>query len=206
MWFGDYLRATNYSLDPGVQGWFKSSCMSGATLWGPGKLKWFNRFLRDRNYTFELLGRGQGGLVNWCARAHKCDVLHFLAQLPRTTSLTKSPRRRGNAKSVPMSTPAGVPDGEKLNTYQQIDPPRTRTWNLRLRRPTPYPLGQRALNVSIALHHDQQDMKSRDARHCVTTGPCMRALSDWSDAADNSKITLCEYRACGNLRDSDFCA
>ena len=24
------------------------------------------------------------------------------------------------------------------------DPPRTRTWNLRLRRPTPYPLGQRA--------------------------------------------------------------
>ena len=25
------------------------------------------------------------------------------------------------------------------------DPPRTRTWNLRLRRPTPYPLGQQAL-------------------------------------------------------------
>lgn len=25
------------------------------------------------------------------------------------------------------------------------DPPRTRTWNLRLRRPTPYPLGQRAV-------------------------------------------------------------
>ena len=25
------------------------------------------------------------------------------------------------------------------------DPPRTRTWNLRLRRPTPYPLGQRAM-------------------------------------------------------------
>ena len=24
------------------------------------------------------------------------------------------------------------------------DPPRTRTWNLRLRRPTPYPLGQQA--------------------------------------------------------------
>ena len=27
----------------------------------------------------------------------------------------------------------------------QNDPPRTRTWNLRLRRPTPYPLGQRAM-------------------------------------------------------------
>ena len=141
------------------------------------------------------------------ARTHKCDVLHFLAQLPRTTSLTKSARRRGNAKSVPMSTPAGVPDGEQeFNAYQQIDPPRTRTWNLRLRRPTPHPLGQRPLNVSIPLHHNQQDMKSRDARHCVTTRPCMRALSDWSDAADNSKITLCEYRTCGNLRDSDFCA
>ena len=27
---------------------------------------------------------------------------------------------------------------------QRDDPPRTRTWNLRLRRPTPYPLGQQA--------------------------------------------------------------
>ena len=27
----------------------------------------------------------------------------------------------------------------------QNDPPRTRTWNLRLRRPTPYPLGQRTM-------------------------------------------------------------
>ena len=83
--------------------------------------------------------------MNCCARAHKWDVLHFLPQLPRTTSPTKSARRRGNAKSVPMSTPAGVPDGEQeFNAYQQIDPPRTRTWNLRLRRPPPYPLGQRA--------------------------------------------------------------
>ena len=31
-----------------------------------------------------------------------------------------------------------------LLQYICIDPPRTRTWNLRLRRPTPYPLGQRA--------------------------------------------------------------
>ena len=28
------------------------------------------------------------------------------------------------------------------------DPPRTRTWNLRLRRPTPYPLGQRAMRIN----------------------------------------------------------
>ena len=28
--------------------------------------------------------------------------------------------------------------------HSKTDPPRTRTWNLRLRRPTPYPLGQRA--------------------------------------------------------------
>ena len=30
------------------------------------------------------------------------------------------------------------------NAKCKNDPPRTRTWNLRLRRPTPYPLGQRA--------------------------------------------------------------
>ena len=34
----------------------------------------------------------------------------------------------------------------KRRAYFRItnDPPRTRTWNLRLRRPTPYPLGQQA--------------------------------------------------------------
>ena len=35
------------------------------------------------------------------------------------------------------------------------DPPRTRTWNLRLRRPTPYPLGQRTCRIPLtgaALH------------------------------------------------------
>ena len=31
------------------------------------------------------------------------------------------------------------------------DPPRTRTWNLRLRRPTPYPLGQRAILMPCTL-------------------------------------------------------
>ena len=38
--------------------------------------------------------------------------------------------------------------GARLICSEQMlagnDPPRTRTWNLRLRRPTPYPLGQRA--------------------------------------------------------------
>ena len=34
--------------------------------------------------------------------------------------------------------------GSKTICAAWHDPPRTRTWNLRLRRPTPYPLGQRA--------------------------------------------------------------
>ena len=33
---------------------------------------------------------------------------------------------------------------EQTGATCKSDPPRTRTWNLRLRRPTPYPLGQRA--------------------------------------------------------------
>ena len=77
------------------------------------------------------------------------------------------------------------------NAGPQIDPPRTRTWNLRLRRPTPYPLGQRALNASIGLHHTLQEMESSNARHGVTAANCTRALSDWSDAADNSNVTHC---------------
>ena len=32
-----------------------------------------------------------------------------------------------------------------VSSHRIHDPPRTRTWNLRLRRPTPYPLGQRAI-------------------------------------------------------------
>ena len=32
-----------------------------------------------------------------------------------------------------------------VSPHRIHDPPRTRTWNLRLRRPTPYPLGQRAI-------------------------------------------------------------
>ena len=31
-----------------------------------------------------------------------------------------------------------------ISCLRLVDPPRTRTWNLRLRGPTPYPLGQRA--------------------------------------------------------------
>ena len=31
-------------------------------------------------------------------------------------------------------------------TPEEVDPPRTLTWNLRLRRPTPYPLGRRTIS------------------------------------------------------------
>ena len=43
--------------------------------------------------------------------------------------------------------------------FEEDDPPRTRTWNLRLRRPTPYPLGQRAAGDH---HHNQVHRFSAD--------------------------------------------
>ena len=56
-----------------------------------------------------------------------------------------------NASAViraPLSPQSNWPAeflGCRRSDTEQYDPPRTRTWNLRLRRPTPYPLGQRAL-------------------------------------------------------------
>ena len=46
------------------------------------------------------------------------------------------------------------------------DPPRTRTWNLRLRRPTPYPLGQRAQWLLLA-----QPRQSRSLALLSSSGP-----------------------------------
>ena len=55
------------------------------------------------------------------------------------THITADPRR-------------GAERGSMLNfkllktvTARRDDPPRARAWNLRLRRPTPYPLGQQAM-------------------------------------------------------------
>ena len=52
------------------------------------------------------------------------------------------------------------------NGNKDRDPPRTRTWNLRLRGPTPYPLGQRA----------SYDMPSQALRS--TGGPSCRAIQE----------------------------
>ena len=46
---------------------------------------------------------------------------------------------RNHAVACVLLAVITVPSTKMVN-----DPPRTRTWNLRLRRPTPYPLGQRA--------------------------------------------------------------
>lgn len=35
-----------------------------------------------------------------------------------------------------------------VSSHRIHDPPRTRTWNLRLRRPTPYPLGQQTDSIT----------------------------------------------------------
>ena len=56
------------------------------------------------------------------------------------TRETKTNVRR--KKLVPIIFPR---QQELWNSAANPDPPRTRTWNLRLRRPTPYPLGQRAI-------------------------------------------------------------
>ena len=46
--------------------------------------------------------------------------------------------------------------GPGWKTYiLENDPPRTRTWNLRLRRPTPYPLGQRAISEATGRLYDR---------------------------------------------------
>ena len=61
------------------------------------------------------------------------------------------------------------------------DPPRTRTWNLRLRRPTPYPLGQRAMRIT------------------------KRNIRGWTNAGRLLGLTLkhanytCEYAAGGHV-------
>ena len=60
------------------------------------------------------------------------------------------PVRAQAAKSrCPQSQP-GTPGGflqrsllPAISNRECSDPPRTRTWNLQLRGPTPYPLGQR---------------------------------------------------------------
>ena len=39
-----------------------------------------------------------------------------------------------------------------VSSHRIHDPPRTRTWNLRLLRPTPYPLGQRAIILERLCH------------------------------------------------------
>ena len=46
---------------------------------------------------------------------------------------------------------------------QTSDPPRTRTWNLRLRGPTPYPLGQRA-STTVPLWHCQGSLANKGSR------------------------------------------
>ena len=48
------------------------------------------------------------------------------------------------AGGAPSRLLAAISSASEVIRADNNDPPRTRTWNLRLRRPTPYPLGQRA--------------------------------------------------------------
>ena len=50
------------------------------------------------------------------------------------------------------------------------DPPRTRTWNLRLRRPTPYPLGQQADAFYVALPWPRRDHSHHGVKCCAVRG------------------------------------
>ncbi len=78
-------------------------------------------------------------------RSSPHDGLQMIARNAMPTA--DSQARECHAKaSLYVSLPVGTnPAGSRIVfTNSQRDPPRTRTWNLRLRGPTPYPLGQRA--------------------------------------------------------------
>ena len=64
---------------------------------------------------------------------------------------------------------------------EKSDPPRTRTWNLRLRRPTPYPLGQRTKCCRSLISYQHLGLE----RTCIET---VLKLSARSDNFDGSQL------------------
>ena len=89
------------------------------------------------------------------ASCFKCSLLTAKAQPIRAAGTTataaeahpqslhrKDPHRPASCQRRTATRHAKKMTFKRTSTFN--DPPRTRTWNLRLRRPTPYPLGQRA--------------------------------------------------------------
>ena len=65
----------------------------------------------------------------------------------RGAPATAAPQEPNPHQPASCQRRTATPHAKKMTfkrTSTLNDPPRTRTWNLRLRRPTPYPLGQRA--------------------------------------------------------------
>ena len=91
-------------------------------------------------------GEGGGG------RATRANVGDKLSRMPNVKAAIAqlAARRSHNPKVVSsiltrrMQNFARFGIWRRRRALRQSDPPRTRTWNLRLRRPTPYPLGQQA--------------------------------------------------------------
>ena len=76
---------------------------------------------------------------------------------------------------------------------EKDDPPRTRTWNLRLRRPTPYPLGQRADKEMIPQVGLDSETKPGFSR--LSSGPC--PLHFWAGAVVNaSRASALDWLGC----------
>ena len=77
------------------------------------------------------------------------------AQIPQLSSLTRSKGESLN-KSRRDNNPSHLCPSHRLSALTRhpkfisttYELPRTRAWNLRLRRPTPYPLGQQAMLTS----------------------------------------------------------
>ena len=78
-------------------------------------------------------------------KARSLDARFGIALCPlKTDSISASAKLRG----YPADLASWIGPPVLGGFIAKADPPRTRTWNLRLRRPTPYPLGQRAIDFS----------------------------------------------------------
>ena len=79
-------------------------------------------------------------------KARSLDARFGIALCPlKTDSISASAKLRG----YPADLASWIGPPVLGGFIAKADPPRTRTWNLRLRRPTPYPLGQRAMRMTM---------------------------------------------------------
>ena len=118
-------------------------------------------------------GRPRGHFGNKCARRVHLQInerhLHESATCDlEVSSLKLEPtelKRRWVAETARGTTRLplpGIRNIQRHNPNTNIDHARTRTWNLRLRRPTPYPLGHATTHTRPSnSHHSLRDGGTR---------------------------------------------